>query len=165
VRVTTNLGEFVMELDHERAPYSVQNFLQYVREGHYTNTLFHRVVAGFVIQGGGFDKDYKVKSATRKVYNESGNGLTNIRGSVAMARPAGAPHNGDCQFFINLGDNDELNPRSDRWGYAVFGKVVSGMDVVDRIGKAATGSRSPFKEDTPLDAIVIERVEPISGGT
>ena len=158
VRVTTNLGAFVIELNAERAPLSVANFLKYVDEGQYAGTIFHRVVANFVIQGGGYDNAYKLKAAPHKVANEAGNGLGNQRGSVGLAR-AGDPHGGDCQFYVNLADNAALDPNVSRWGYAVFGRVIEGMEVVDQIGNVATGARGTFKDDAPLKPIVIEKIE------
>jgi peptidyl-prolyl cis-trans isomerase A (cyclophilin A) len=160
VQVVTSLGSFIIQLNEERSPLTVASFLQYVDEGQYTGTIFHRVVQSFVIQGGGFDVNYKEKPAPRKTPNESGNGLTNVRGTVGLARTS-APHDGDSQFYINLADNNTLDPNSARWGYAVFGKVVGGMDVVDRIGGQATGPKGPFKEDAPLELIKIERIERI----
>ncbi len=158
VRVVTSLGNFVIELNSERAPLTTANFLKYVDEGQYAGTLFHRVIANFVIQGGGYTPDYRLKPAPRKVVNEAGNGLPNQRGAVGLAR-AGDPHGGDCQFYVNLADNGALDPNSSRWGYAVFGRVVEGMEVVDRIGNSATGARGPFKEDAPAKPVVIERIE------
>jgi cyclophilin family peptidyl-prolyl cis-trans isomerase len=153
------MGDFVIELYPDRAPLTVANFLTYVREGHYTNTLFHRVIANFVIQGGGHDAtDFKLKPVHPPVPNESGNGLQNKRGMVGLAR-ADAPHSGNCQFYVDLVDNPELDPLPTRWGYAVFGKVIQGMDVVDRIGVTPTGSMGPFKSDAPLKPVVIERIE------
>jgi len=159
VRVTTSSGEFVIELLADRAPLTVANFLRYVREGFYTGTLFHRVVANFVIQGGGHSAaDYKLKSVHDPVVNESGNGLQNKRSMVGLARGESA-HSGNAQFYVNLVDNPDLDPLPTRWGYAVFGRVVQGMDVVDRIGVIPTGSLGPFKSDTPLKPVVIEKVE------
>jgi len=162
ILVVTSLGRFTMELNAERAPLTVAHFLKYVDQGHYTGTIFHRVVANFVIQGGGFDSSYKLVPAPAKVVNESGNGLTNLRGTVGMARSQD-PHGGDAQFYVNLYDNEALDPNKTRWGYAVFGKVISGMDVVDKIGNVATGARGIFKEDAPLQPVVIERIERIPG--
>ena len=158
VRVQTSAGNIVIELNAERAPLTVANFLKYVDEGHYTGTIFHRVVPSFVIQGGGYDAAYNLKPAARKVVNEAGNGLSNVRGSVGLAR-ANDPHGGDSQFYVNLGDNAALDPNSSRWGYAVFGRVLEGMEVVDQIGNVATGARGPFKEDAPLKPVVIEKIE------
>jgi peptidyl-prolyl cis-trans isomerase A (cyclophilin A) len=161
VQVVTSLGSFTVELNGERAPLTVAHFLKYVDQGHYSGTIFHRVIANFVIQGGGFDTGYKVKPAAAKVVNESGNGLTNQRGTVGMARTQD-PHGADAQFYVNLYDNEALDPNKTRWGYTVFGKVVQGMDVVDRIGNVATGSRGPLKEDAPLQQVVIERIERVA---
>jgi cyclophilin family peptidyl-prolyl cis-trans isomerase len=160
ILVVTSLGKFTVELNAERAPLTVAHFLKYVDQGHYTGTIFHRVVANFVIQGGGFDSAYKLVPAPAKVVNESGNGLTNLRGTVGMARSQD-PHGSDAQFYVNLYDNEALDPNKTRWGYAVFGKVVQGMDVVDKIGNVATGARGIFKEDAPLQPVVIERIERI----
>jgi peptidyl-prolyl cis-trans isomerase A (cyclophilin A) len=162
ILVVTSLGNFTVELNGERAPLTVAHFLKYVDQGHYTNTIFHRVIANFVIQGGGFDADNKPKPAPAKVVNESGNGLTNVRGTVGMARSQD-PHGSDAQFYVNLYDNEALDPNKTRWGYAVFGKVIQGMDVVDLIGNVATGARGPFKEDAPLQPVVIQRIERVTG--
>ncbi len=159
VRVTTNLGQFVIELQRDRAPLTVENFLTYVRSGHYTNTLFHRVIAGFVIQGGGVGTDYKAKPNFKPIPNESGNGLKNLRGTVGLARASG-PHTGDSQFYVNVDNNDTaLDPLPTRWGYAVFGRVVEGMEVIDRISVSPTGPQGPFKEDAPLQPVVIQKIE------
>lgn len=158
VRVTTSLGSFVIELQRDRAPLTVDNFLSYVRAGHYTNTLFHRVIANFVIQGGGVGADYKARKAQKPIPNESGNGLKNLRGTVGLARASG-PHTGDAQFFVNVADNADLDPLPTRWGYAVFGRVVEGMEVVDRISVSPTGAIAPFKQDVPLQPVVIQKVE------
>lgn len=162
VQVVTSLGNFTIELNAERAPLTVAHFLKYVDQGQYSGTIFHRVIANFVIQGGGFDANYKLKPAPTKVVNESGNGLTNQRGTVGMARSQD-PHGSDAQFYVNLYDNEALDPNKTRWGYAVFGKVVQGMDVVDRIGNVSTGARGLFKEDAPLQPMVIERIERVAG--
>ena len=156
--VVTSLGSFTIELNDERAPLTVDSFLKYVDEGQYTGTIFHRVIASFVVQGGGYDTNYKLKPAARKAVNESGNGLTNVRGTVGLARTSD-PHGGDCQFYINLADNNALDPSTARWGYAVFGKVVQGMDVVDRVGAVSTGARGESKEDAPLEMIRIEHID------
>ena len=159
VRVTTNMGEFVIETIPDRAPLTVANFLRYVKEGYYSGTLIHRVVANFVIQGGGHSAtDLKLKPVHEAVNNESGNGLQNKRGMVGLARGESA-HSGNAQFYVNLVDNPDLDPLPTRWGYAVFGKVVQGMDVVDRIGVTPTGASGPFKSDTPLKPVIIEKVE------
>jgi peptidyl-prolyl cis-trans isomerase A (cyclophilin A)/peptidyl-prolyl cis-trans isomerase B (cyclophilin B) len=159
VRVTTNMGDFVIEVRADRAPLTAQNFLRYVREGFYNGTLFHRVVANFVVQGGGFDATtQKLKPTHDSIFNESGNGLQNKRGAVGMAR-SDPPHSGNSQFFVDLVDNPDLDPVPTRWGYTVFGRVVSGMDVVDRIGETATGSAGPFKVDAPLKPVIIQKAE------
>jgi len=158
VRVTTNLGAFVVELQRDRAPLTVENFLGYVRSGYYTNTLFHRVIANFVIQGGGVGPDYKAKPVNKPIANEAGNGLKNLRGTVGLARASGA-HSGDCQFYVNVADNADLDPLPTRWGYAVFGRVVEGMEVVDRISVSPTGSAGPFKQEAPIDQVVIQKIE------
>jgi cyclophilin family peptidyl-prolyl cis-trans isomerase len=158
VRVTTNLGAFVVELQRDRAPLTVENFLGYVRSGYYTNTLFHRAIANFVIQGGGVGPDYKAKPTSKPIPNEAGNGLKNLRGTVGLARASG-PHSGDVQFYINVADNADLDPLPTRWGYAVFGRVIEGMEVVDRISVSPTGAAGPFKQDAPLQPVVIQKVE------
>ena len=161
VQVVTSMGNFTIELNTERAPLTVPHFLKYVDQGHYTGTIFHRVVANFVIQGGGFDADNKIRPAPTKVVNESGNGLTNQRGTVGMARSQ-EPHGSDAQFYVNLYDNEALDPNKTRWGYAVFGKVVQGMEVVDKIGNVPTGSRGMFKEDAPMQPVIIQRIERVA---
>ncbi len=159
VRVSTNMGDFVIELFPDRAPLTVENFLRYVREGFYTNTLIHRVVPGFVIQGGGHSADdYSLKPTHAAVANESGNGLPNKRGAVGLARTS-APHSGTSQFYVNLADNPDLDPLPTRWGYAVFGQVVEGMEVVERIGVTPTGRVGPFESEAPLKPVVIHKIE------
>jgi len=156
VRVVTNMGEFVIEVRADRAPLTVANFLRYVREGFYTNTLIHRVVPNFVIQGGGHEAStMKLKPTHENIVNEAGNGLQNKRGTVGLARTP-EPHSGNAEFYINLVDNPDLDPVPTRWGYAVFGRVVQGMDVIDRIGEVPTGSIGPFKQDAPLKPVIIE---------
>jgi peptidyl-prolyl cis-trans isomerase A (cyclophilin A)/peptidyl-prolyl cis-trans isomerase B (cyclophilin B) len=164
VRVTTNFGAFVIEMQRDRAPLTVENFLYYVKTGYYTNTLFHRVIAGFVIQGGGVGPDYKAKPTQKPIANEAGNGLKNLRGTVGLARASG-PHSGDCQFYLNVADNADLDPLPTRWGYAVFGKIIEGMEVVDRISVSPTGSAGPFKQDAPIQAVVIQKIELRTDGT
>ena len=156
VRVETTAGTFVIEVDAVRAPLTAENFLRYVRDGFYDGTVLHRVVAGFVVQGGGFDRAYAVKPTRAPIPNESGNGLSNRRGAVGLAR-GDSPHSGTSQFYVNLADNLGLNPLPTRWGYAVFGAVVEGMDVVDRIAHVATGTVGPFGEDAPLVPIAVVR--------
>ena len=160
VRVDTNLGSFTIQLELARAPLTVSNFIGYVRDGQYNGIIFHRVVSNFIVQAGGYDKTMTLRSAVRTVANESGNGLSNKRGTVGLAR-TDAPHSGNAQFYVNLTDNEELDPTPLRWGYAVFGKVIDGMDVVDKIGKAPTGASGPFPKDVPLDQVVIESVTPL----
>lgn len=158
VVLTTNHGKITIELDTEKAPKSVENFIHYVKSGHYDGTIFHRVIDGFMIQGGGFDPDMKQKPTAEPIDNEADNGLTNDRYTVAMARTSD-PHSATAQFFINVGNNDFLNyPGSDGWGYAVFGKVIEGMDVVDEIRAVKTGRRSMFS-DVPVDNVMIEKAE------
>jgi cyclophilin family peptidyl-prolyl cis-trans isomerase len=158
VRVTTSLGAFVVEVQRDRAPLTAENFLGYVKQGYYTNTLFHRVIANFLIQGGGVGPDYKGKPTGKPIPNEAGNGLKNLRGTVGLARASG-PHSGDVQFYVNVADNADLDPLPTRWGYAVFGRVVEGMEVVDRISVSPTGSAGPFKQDSPLAPVVIQKIE------
>jgi cyclophilin family peptidyl-prolyl cis-trans isomerase len=155
VRFTTSLGAFIVELDGARAPRTVANFTQYVRDGHYAGTLFHRVVGNFVVQGGGHVMDGSEKPTRAPVVNESGNGLSNRRGTIAMAR-LGDPHSATSQFYVNLVDNLALDPGPQRWGYAVFGRIVEGMDVIDRIASVPTGPKAPFADEAPLEPIVIE---------
>jgi cyclophilin family peptidyl-prolyl cis-trans isomerase len=164
VRVTTSAGTFVIELYPDRAPITVANFIIYVKEGQYTQTLFHRVVPGFLAQGGGFSAgDETLKTPHVSIPNESGNGLQNKRGFVGLARTE-APHSGNCQFYINLADNPELDPLPVRWGYAVFGKVIDGLEVLDRISDLPTGAEGKFKADAPLTRVVIEKIEMLKAG-
>ncbi len=160
VQVVTTGGNFTIELNPERAPLTVAQFLKFVDQGYYSGTIFHRAIPSFIIQGGGYDADYKLKGNPPKVVNESGNGLTNQRDTVGLARPSG-PHDGDVQFYVNLADNAALDPNQTRWGYAVFGKVVQGMEVVDQISLVPTGAKGPFKENAPLKPVTIEKIERI----
>jgi peptidyl-prolyl cis-trans isomerase B (cyclophilin B) len=156
----TNQGDITLELDQENAPATVANFLQYVRDGHYDNTLFHRVIPGFMIQGGGFAPDMRQKPTRAPVANEAGNGVKNARLTVAMARTS-EPHSATAQFFINLADNaflDYKGPSPQGYGYCVFGKVVGGADVVDKIAGVATG-RSGGHENVPEQDVLITRAE------
>ncbi|HMM55290.1 MAG TPA: peptidylprolyl isomerase [Candidatus Desulfobacillus sp.] len=160
VRLHTNFGTITLELDADRAPETVKNFLAYVASGHYDNTIFHRVIDGFMIQGGGFEPDMKQKPTQAPIANEAANGLKNARYSVAMARTAD-PHSATAQFFINVKDNDFLDhtaPSGQGWGYCVFGKVVEGTEVVDRIKGVKTASRG-FHQDVPVEDIIIEKAE------
>jgi peptidyl-prolyl cis-trans isomerase A (cyclophilin A) len=165
VRVSTSMGDFTIELAPDRAPLTVANFLRYVKEGFYSGTVVHRVIANFVIQGGGHEAgDYKLKPTHASIFNESGNGLQNKRGAVGLARSEPA-HSGNSQFYVNLVDNPDLDPMPTRWGYCVFGHVVEGMDVIDRIGVAATGAAGPFKSDAPLTPIIIQKVTLLDSNT
>jgi peptidyl-prolyl cis-trans isomerase B (cyclophilin B) len=158
VELHTNHGVIKLELDAEKAPKSVENFLAYVKAGHYDNTVFHRVIDGFMIQGGGFEPGMQQKPTNAPIANEANNGLKNVKGSIAMAR-TNDPHSATAQFFINVNDNDFLNhssPTPQGWGYAVFGKVVEGLDVVDAIRKVKTGSKG-FHQDVPVDDVIIEK--------
>ena len=159
VDIKTNMGTIRLELYPAKAPKTVENFLQYVKDGHYNGTIFHRVIDGFMIQGGGFEGSYKQKPTREPVQNEAKNGLKNEAGTVAMARTP-APHSASAQFFINVSNNEFLNAEraQDGWGYAVFGKVVSGMDVVTKIAKTPTGAAGPFRSDVPKQAVLIESV-------
>lgn len=157
VKLLTNFGEITLELDAEKAPITVANFLQYVDNGFYDGTIFHRVIDGFMIQGGGFDASMNQKESADEIKNEADNGLKNDKYTIAMARTS-APHSASSQFFINAANNDFLNhtaPTSSGWGYCVFGKVVAGMDVVDKIGLVATTSRKGH-QDVPVENVVIE---------
>lgn len=161
VLVKTSLGDITLELYPDKAPKSVDNFLTYVKSGFYDGTIFHRVIAGFMIQGGGFTADLRQKKTRAPIAIESKNGLSNLRGALAMARTAD-PNSGTAQFFINTVDNPRLDYAGDaNPGYAVFGKVVSGMDVVDKIRAVETGAQGPFASDVPKTPVVIEKVSVI----
>jgi len=158
VELQTNLGTIRIELDAERAPLSTENFLNYVRSGHYDGTVFHRVIKGFMVQGGGFEPGMKQKPTKGEIQNEANNGLKNDKYTIAMARTS-APHSASAQFFINSTNNDFLNFKSESaqgWGYAVFGKVVAGTEVIDAIEKVKTG-RKGFHDDVPLEDVVITK--------
>ena len=164
VTLHTNHGVISLELDAERAPETVANFLQYVKDGHFDNTVFHRVIDGFMIQGGGFEPGMKQKATRPPVKNEAGNKLANNAYTVAMARTSD-PHSASAQFFINVADNAFLNHTGQTpqgWGYCVFGRVTEGKDVVDRIKKVKTGSRG-MHQDVPLEDVVIEKAEATEG--
>ncbi|WP_425508206.1 peptidylprolyl isomerase [Tahibacter soli] len=158
----TSMGDITLELFADKAPKSVENFLQYAKEGFYDGTVFHRVIDNFMIQGGGFTKDLTQKRARAPIHNEANNGLSNLRGTVSMAR-TNDPHSATAQFFINLVDNKRLDYVSDQsgmtYGYAVFGKVTSGMDVVDKIKAVETGAQGPFVSDVPKTTITIDKVD------
>ena len=160
VKLHTNHGVITLELDADKAPLTVANFLAYVESGHYNNTVFHRVIDGFMIQGGGFEPGMTQKPTGEQIKNEADNGLKNERGTVAMARTQD-PHSATAQFFINVANNDFLNYRSpdlQGWGYCVFGKVSAGEDVIEAIRKVKTGS-SGFHQDVPKEDVIIERAE------
>ena len=160
IKLHTKHGVISLELDAAKAPDTVANFIQYVKDGHYSNTIFHRVIDGFMIQCGGFEPGMKQKPTRATVQNEANNGLKNDLYTVAMARTS-APHSASAQFFINVGDNDFLNhtaPTAQGWGYCVFGKVVDGTDVVDKIRKVKTGSKGGH-QDVPVEDVVIEKAE------
>jgi peptidyl-prolyl cis-trans isomerase B (cyclophilin B) len=158
VELKTNMGTIVLELYPDKAPKSVENFLQYVKDGHYKGTIFHRVIPNFMIQGGGFTADFAEKRSRASIQNEATNGLKNDLGTIAMARTSD-PHSASAQFFINLKNNDFLNhtsPTPQGWGYAVFGKVVKGMDVVSKIAAVETGPGRPPHQDVPRKPVLIE---------
>lgn len=160
VKLSTNHGDIVLQLNAEKAPQTTENFVQYVKEGHYDGTVFHRVIKGFMIQGGGFEADMSQKKTRASIQNEADNGLKNAKYSIAMARTMD-PHSASAQFFINASDNDFLNhsgKNTQGWGYAVFGEVIEGRDVVDAIEKVATGSKAGH-QDVPKDDVVIEKAE------
>ena len=160
IRFTTNKGVIDIELDHEHAPKSSANFEQYVRDGFYDGTIFHRVIKGFMIQGGGFERGMKEKATRAPIENEAANGLKNNKYTIAMARTS-APHSASSQFFINVVDNDFLNHKNETpsgYGYAVFGKVTAGQNVVDEIARVPTSTHG-FYGDVPVDDIVIEKAE------
>ncbi|MBB3210888.1 peptidyl-prolyl cis-trans isomerase A (cyclophilin A)/peptidyl-prolyl cis-trans isomerase B (cyclophilin B) [Herbaspirillum sp. Sphag1AN] len=155
VLLKTTAGDIVLELNADKAPISVANFLDYVKSGQYNGTIFHRVINGFMIQGGGFDKDMHEKATRAPIRNEASNGLKNEAYTIAMARTS-APHSATAQFFINVGNNAALDyPSRDGWGYAVFGKVIQGTEVVDKIKQVATGSRGMY-DDVPVTPVVIQ---------
>ena len=159
VKMDTNQGTIMLELDADNAPNTVANFLTYAEEGFFDGTIFHRVISNFMIQGGGFTEDMNQKTTHDPIKNEANNGLKNDNGTIAMAR-TGDPHSATAQFFINVKDNDFLNFSSETpqgWGYAVFGKVTDGMDVVEKIKGTATTTKGPY-QDVPVEAIIIEKV-------
>ncbi|MDR2880611.1 MAG: peptidyl-prolyl cis-trans isomerase [Azoarcus sp.] len=160
VKLHTSHGVITLELDADKAPATVENFLAYVTSGHYDNTVFHRVIDNFMIQGGGFGPGMKEKSTRDPIRNEADNGLKNTRGAIAMAR-TNDPHSATAQFFINVADNDFLDfraPDPQSWGYCVFGHVSDGLDVIDQIRKVATGNKG-FHQDVPKEDVLIERAE------
>ena len=160
VKLSTNHGDIVLQLDAEKAPLTTENFVQYVKDGHYNGTVFHRVIKGFMIQGGGFEPGMSQKKTRASIQNEADNGLKNTKYSIAMARTM-EPHSASAQFFINASDNDFLNHSGKNvqgWGYAVFGSVTEGREIVDAIEKVATGSKAGH-QDVPKDDVVIEKAE------
>jgi len=160
IKLHTNHGVIGIELDADKAPESAKNFLAYAEAGHYDNTIFHRVIKGFMVQGGGFEPGMKQKPCNAPIKNEADNGLKNDCYTVAMARTSD-PHSATAQFFINVADNDFLNftaPNGNGWGYCVFGKVVEGTEVVDKIRAVKTGSKG-FHQDVPVEDVIIERAE------
>lgn len=159
ITLHTNYGDITLELDFEKAPKTAANFKQYAEEGFYDGTIFHRVIDGFMIQGGGFSEDFEQKKTRAPIENEADNGLQNLTGTIAMAR-TNDPHSATAQFFINVKDNSFLNhtgKTSSGWGYCVFGKVTAGMDVVNKIKSVKTGSKS-FHQDVPKEAVIIQKV-------
>ena len=166
VKLHTNHGIITIKLDAEKAPNTVKNFLEYVNSGFYNNTIFHRVIDNFMIQGGGFEPGMKQKPVNAPIKNEANNGLKNVKGSIAMARTQD-PHSASAQFFINIKDNDFLNhtsPTVQGWGYAVFGQVVEGMEVIDAIRSLKTG-RHGMHQDVPVEAVLIEHASLLEEGT
>lgn len=160
VKLSTNHGDIVLQLDAEKAPLTTENFVQYVKDGHYNGTVFHRVIKGFMIQGGGFEAGMNQKKTRASIQNEADNGLKNKKYSIAMARTMD-PHSASAQFFINASDNDFLNhsgKNTQGWGYAVFGEVIEGREVVDAIEQVATGSKAGH-QDVPKDDVIIEKAE------
>lgn len=163
VRLTTNQGDITLELNAEKAPKTVANFISYVESGHYDGSIFHRVISNFMVQGGGFDEEFHQKPTQAPIENEADNGLKNVNGAVAMARTMD-PHSASAQFFINVKDNDFLNHSSKTpqgWGYAVFGQVIEGMDVVETIKAVPTGNKMGH-QDVPKENIVIEKAEVVN---
>ena len=167
VQLDTNMGAIVLELDANKAPKTVENFLKYVDSGYYTNTIFHRVIDGFMIQGGGFTPEFQKKDTRAPVLNEATNGLKNVRGTIAMARTFD-PHSATAQFFINVADNaflDHTSQSPQGWGYCVFGKVTAGMDVVDKIRQIPTIGAGPFRKDVPRQSVVITAAKRLEATT
>lgn len=161
IEIVTSLGTIKLELDGKQAPITVAHILKLVDDGFYDGTIFHRVIPGFMAQGGGYTPNLKLKETSKMIANESGNGMTNVRGTIAMAR-TGDPHSADSQFFINVSDNDRLDPNKDpyngSWGYTVFGQVIEGMDVVDEIVNSRTGPAGKFSRDVPVVPVIIKKI-------
>jgi cyclophilin family peptidyl-prolyl cis-trans isomerase len=157
IEIQTTEGTIIIQLDGRRAPITVTNFIKLIKEKYFDGTIFHRVIPNFMIQGGGFNKDLIDLEPGDSIANESGNGLKNLRGTIAMARTSD-PHSANAQFFINTKDNSFLNPKSGNWGYAVFGNVIEGIDVADKISKKPTGPRGRFSQDVPIENIEIKKI-------
>jgi len=155
--IETNEGNITLHLDGKRAPITVSNFVSLIKDNYFDNSIFHRVIEDFMIQGGGFDEEMNDLESLNAIPNESGNGLSNLRGTIAMARTSD-PHSANAQFFINTKDNRSLNPKSGRWGYAVFGTVIDGMEVVDKISKKPTGPKGRFVSDVPVETVLIMNI-------
>lgn len=161
IEIVTTEGSFKLELNGKLAPLTVGHFLSLVDSGFYDGTIFHRVIPGFMAQGGGYTPSFKLKESDDSIPNESGNGMSNTRGTIAMARTAD-PHSANSQFFINVGDNSRLDPADNRWGYAVFGMVIEGMDVVDAMVSTPTGPSGEFRSDVPVVPIVIKKMSRVT---
>ncbi len=164
VKFITSLGEFIVELEPEKAPGTVENFLGYVRDGHYTGTIFHRVIPGFVVQGGGFSREYRRRRTGAPIRNEADTGLSNERGTIAMARTSD-PHSATDQFYINIRLNKGLDHTAktrNGWGYTAFGRVIDGMRIISRISRVERGPGGPFRQDVPRTPVVIEKAEIIN---
>lgn len=161
IEMVTSLGTIKLELDGRQAPITVAHVLKLVDDGFYDGTVFHRVIPGFMAQGGGYTPSLKLKDTSETIANESGNGMSNVRGTIAMAR-TGDPHSADSQFFINVADNERLDPNKDpyngSWGYTVFGQVIEGMDVIDEIVNSRTGPAGEFSRDVPVIPVIIKKV-------
>ena len=155
--IETSEGNITLHLDGKRAPITVRNFVSLIKADYFDNSIFHRVIDNFMIQGGGFDEEMNDLESRNTIPNESGNGLSNLRGTIAMARTSD-PHSANAQFYINTKDNRSLNPKSGRWGYAVFGTVIDGMEVVDRISRKPTGPKGRFASDVPIDTVLIKNI-------
>jgi len=161
IKIETTQGTIVLELEGKRAPITVRNFLSLIDSGHFDGTIFHRVIPGFMIQGGGYTPNLKEKEPENTIPNESGNGMSNTYGTIAMARTAD-PHSAAAQFFINVADNSRLDPSPTSWGYAVFGYVIEGMDVVDKIALLPTGPSGRFKKDVPIVPVLIKKMSRVT---
>ena len=157
ITIETSEGSIIVHLDAKRAPITVSNFIKLIESDYFDGSIFHRVIENFMIQGGGFDSEMHDLESLKTIPNESGNGLSNLRGTIAMARTSD-PHSANAQFFINTKDNRSLNPKSGRWGYAVFGSVIEGMDVVDKISKKRTGPKGRFDRDVPVETVLIKNI-------